>query len=64
MATSQAQTTDRDRESTGRQMERVTFRAPSQQIDEVEALVDEGEFPSRSEAIRQAVRDLIQEDRP
>ena len=42
-------------------MERVTLRIPEQQIDEVEQLVETGEFPNRSEAIRAAVRDMIQE---
>jgi len=42
-------------------MERVTLRIPEQQIDEVEQLVETGEFPNRSEAIRSAVRDMIQE---
>ena len=45
-------------------MERVTLRIPKQQIEDVEELVDSGEFPNRSEAIRQAVRELIDEDRP
>lgn len=42
-------------------MERVTLRIPKQQIDEVERLVDSGEFPNRSEAIRSAVREMINE---
>jgi antitoxin ParD1/3/4 len=42
-------------------MERVTLRIPEQQIDEVEQLVETGEFPNRSEAIRSAVRDMIKE---
>ncbi|OLZ40004.1 transcriptional regulator [Natrinema saccharevitans] len=44
-------------------MERVTLRIPKQQIDEVEQLVDAGEFPNRSEAIRSAVREMINEQR-
>lgn len=40
-------------------MERVTLRIPEQQIDQVEQLVETGEFPNRSEAIRSAVRELI-----
>ncbi len=40
-------------------MERVTFRATESQLAEVEALVDAGEFPNRSEAIREAVRQLV-----
>ena len=42
-------------------MERVTLRIPEQQIDRVEQLVETGEFPNRSEAIRSAVRELINE---
>ncbi|MFC4248892.1 ribbon-helix-helix domain-containing protein [Natribaculum luteum] len=42
-------------------MERVTLRIPKQQIEEVEQLVDSGEFPNRSEAIRSAVREMINE---
>ena len=42
-------------------MERVTLRIPKQQIDEVERMVETGEFPNRSEAIRSAVRDMLNE---
>ena len=42
-------------------MERVTLRIPKQQIEEVEQLVDTGEFPNRSEAIRSAVREMLNE---
>ena len=42
-------------------MERVTLRIPKQQIEEVEQLVETGEFPNRSEAIRSAVREMINE---
>jgi Arc/MetJ-type ribon-helix-helix transcriptional regulator len=44
-------------------MERVTLRLPKQQIDELEQLVDTGEFPNRSEAIRSAIRDKIKDER-
>jgi Arc/MetJ-type ribon-helix-helix transcriptional regulator len=44
-------------------MERVTLRIPKQQIEEVEQLVDTGEFPNRSEAIRSAVREMIKEQK-
>lgn len=40
-------------------MERVTLRIPKQQVEEVEQMVDEGEFPNRSEAIRTAVREML-----
>ncbi len=42
-------------------MERVTLRIPEQQVRAVEALVEEGEFPNRSEAIRAAVRTMVTE---
>jgi Arc/MetJ-type ribon-helix-helix transcriptional regulator len=42
-------------------MERVTLRIPKQQIDEVEQMVETGEFPNRSEAIRSAVREMLAE---
>ncbi|MFT4891726.1 MAG: antitoxin ParD1/3/4 [Halobacteriales archaeon] len=42
-------------------MERVTLRIPKQQIEEVEQMVETGEFPNRSEAIRSAVREMINE---
>jgi len=42
-------------------MERVTLRIPKQQIEEVEQMVETGEYPNRSEAIRSAVRDMLKE---
>ena len=42
-------------------MERVTLRIPKQQIAGVEQMVDTGEFPNRSEAIRSAVREMLNE---
>lgn len=44
-------------------MERVTLRIPKQQVEEVEQMVESGEFPNRSEAIRSAVRELVNEQR-
>jgi len=43
-------------------MERVTLRIPKQQIDEVEQMVESGQFPNRSEAIRSAVREMLSEN--
>ena len=40
----------------GNNMERVTLRIPEQQIEEVERMVETGQFPNRSEAILAAVR--------
>ncbi|MFA1610344.1 ribbon-helix-helix domain-containing protein [Halobellus rubicundus] len=45
-------------------MERVTLRIPKQQIEEVEQMVETGEFPNRSEAIRSAVREMLNEQQP
>jgi Arc/MetJ-type ribon-helix-helix transcriptional regulator len=42
-------------------MERVTLRIPEQQIEEVERMVETGQFPNRSEAIRSAVREMLDE---
>jgi Arc/MetJ-type ribon-helix-helix transcriptional regulator len=42
-------------------MERVTLRIPKAQIEDVEQMVESGEFPNRSEAIRAAVRDMLNE---
>ncbi len=43
-------------------MERVTLRIPKQQIEQVERMVESGQYPNRSEAIRAAVRDMIDEE--
>ena len=43
-------------------MERVTLRIPKQQVEAVEELVETGEFPNRSEAIRSAVREMVNEE--
>ena len=43
-------------------MERVTLRIPKQQIEEVEHMVELGEYPNRSEAIRAAVREMLAEE--
>lgn len=40
-------------------MERITLRLPKQQLELIDKLVTAGEFPSKSEAIRAAVRDLV-----
>jgi len=40
-------------------VQRITIRLPEQQLKMIEMLVEFGEFPSISEAIRAAVRDLI-----
>lgn len=37
-------------------MDRITIRLPSQQFSLLEKLVETGEFPSVSEAVRYAVR--------
>lgn len=45
-------------------MERVTLRVPKQQLEEVESMVEVGEFPNRSEAIRSAIRDMVSDWEP
>ena len=40
-------------------MQRITIRLPEQQLRMIDLMVDLGEFPSASEAIRTAIRDLI-----
>ena len=41
-------------------MERVTIRLPKQQVDMLERLVNAGEFPTLSEAVRYAVREFAE----
>jgi len=41
------------------EMQRVTLRLPEQQLKMIDRFVELGEFPSASEAIRTAIRDLI-----
>ncbi|WP_226042863.1 ribbon-helix-helix domain-containing protein [Natrinema sp. DC36] len=43
-------------------MDRVTFRETESQLERVDALVDSGEFPNRSEAIRAALAQLVSEE--
>lgn len=40
-------------------MQRVTLRVPEQQLKMLDALVELGDFPSVSEAIRAGVRDMV-----
>ncbi len=44
-------------------MESVTLRVPEQQLEILNVLVKLGDFPSVSEAIRAAVRDMIDKRR-
>lgn len=41
-------------------MKRITIRLPQQQVDMLEQMVEAGEFPTTSEAVRDAVRVLIE----
>jgi antitoxin ParD1/3/4 len=41
-------------------MKRITLRLPEQQIEMLEQMVEAGEFPTVSEAVRDAVRQLIE----
>ncbi|NLI73617.1 MAG: ribbon-helix-helix protein, CopG family [Euryarchaeota archaeon] len=45
----------------GPELEKVTIRIPRRYIRALDFLVELDDFPSRSEAIRAAVRDLIYE---
>jgi len=40
-------------------MDRITIRLPQQQIELLEKLVETGEFPTVSEAVRYAVREFL-----
>jgi antitoxin ParD1/3/4 len=40
-------------------MQRITLRLPEQQITLLQHMVDAGEYPSVSEAVRAAVRELV-----
>lgn len=42
-------------------MNRITLRLPDQQIEMLEQMVALGEFPTVSEAVRAAVRQLIEQ---
>ena len=41
-------------------MQRITLRLPEQQINLLEQVDDTGEYPNISEAVRAAVRDLVE----
>jgi antitoxin ParD1/3/4 len=42
-------------------MERITIRAPKEQVEEVDHLVDAGIYQNRSEFMREAMRELLYE---
>jgi len=41
-------------------MQRITLRLPEQQINLLHHMVDVGEYPNVSEAVRAAVRELVE----
>ena len=41
-------------------MQRITLRLPEQQINLLQQIVDTGEYPNISEAVRAAVRELVE----
>lgn len=41
-------------------MDRITIRLPRQQVEMLEKLVEVGEFPTVSEAVRYSVRELLE----
>jgi len=44
--------------------QRITLRVSDSLYDEIDSLVEEGPYVSRSEAIRDAVRHLIEDETP
>jgi Arc/MetJ-type ribon-helix-helix transcriptional regulator len=40
-------------------MDRITIRLPQQQVELLRKLVETGEFPTASEAVRYAVREFL-----
>ena len=47
-------------ETWGKMMQRITLRLPEQQINLLQQIVDTGEYPNVSEAVRAAVRELVE----
>jgi antitoxin ParD1/3/4 len=47
-------------ETWGKMMQRITLRLPEQQINLLQQIVDTGEYPNISEAVRAAVRELVE----
>lgn len=43
-------------------MQRFSIRLPRQQLAEIDDLVEAGEFPNRSEAVRAAIRRYLNEE--
>lgn len=43
-------------------MQRVTLRLPEKHVKELDDKAESGEFPTRSEAIRAAVREFLTEE--
>ncbi|WML68307.1 MAG: hypothetical protein METHP_01918 [Methanoregula sp. SKADARSKE-2] len=41
-------------------MQRITLRLPEQQISLLQQMVNSGEYPNISEAVRAAVRELVE----
>jgi len=41
-------------------MQRITLRLPEQQINLLQQMVEAGEYPNVSEAVRAAVRELVE----
>ena len=44
-------------------MQRITLRLPEQQISLLQQMVNAGEYPNVSEAVRAAVRELLRNER-
>lgn len=58
----QSDTGDRDRETTATATERLTYREDGDVLEGMDALVETGAYPNRSEVIRAATRQLVSEE--
>lgn len=54
-------THDSERQTTGTEDERVTYRESAAVLEAIDALVEAGVYPNRSEAVREATRQLVRE---
>lgn len=44
-------------------MEQVTFRVPESQLEQIDGRVDRGDYASRSEWVREAIREQLTDGR-
>lgn len=55
----QCETGDRDRQTTATATERLTYREDGDVLEAIDALVETDAYPNRSEAVRDATRQLV-----